>query len=85
MKHSVHKLAMVLVLAVGFGLGVAASRFQPTVQAEVKSKTRMPVPSGGLQSAAELRNVTATLKSIDARLSRIETNVKQIAVQGAGK
>lgn len=80
MSRIIRYAVPLLLVLLGFALGVAASSTTRQATAEVrKSPQPQNVPSGGLQSAATLSTMSATLQSIDARLARIETAVQRVA------
>ena len=82
MRNTATKTALVIALGIGFVGGFASSHFTTETSAEVRKSTqRLPVPSGAQQSHTVLQQIAGTLRSIDARLGRIETAVNRISEQ----
>jgi hypothetical protein len=79
-KQTTRTLGLVAVLAAGFVLGSVWTGGTVTAQAERRpNDARQPVPSGGQLSYQVLKKMDGTLTSIDARLSRIEGDVKRLS------
>lgn len=71
-------LRVILLLAAGVILGWALS-CEPIANAEPhRSGSKQAFTSGAMRSEQILREIAGTLRSIDARLARVETTVARI-------
>ena len=79
MMHNLTRLWLPVVVAMLIGYAAATSeRYPTTAQAEVrKTQKRAAFQSGAARSETLLREISGTLKQIDARLQRIERSIAQ--------